>query len=295
MSRLPRRVLRRFAGEPLVVDGRTLDLQIHAFASQASKRAAKTNPSPKGMRSTFDRLMSATNGSPDRAVAVHNRTLPSPAGALPARIYHPPSASGNAPAIVWFHQGGGVIGGLDTDHSLCSRLSRTCGAMVISVDYRLAPEHRFPAGIEDALWSYQWVVDNAGGLGIDQSRIAVGGASTGATFAAVVCQERRTRGGPQPVAQILAYPDIDGTATGGSRSTCAECFPLTAQMLAWFATNYLPDLSALNDHRVSPGLNDELWGLARAVVVTAGFDPLRDAGDGRHQPRSSQGNRSFGR
>jgi len=173
-----------------------------------------------------------------------------------------------------------VIGDLDTDHSLCTELAHSCGAVVVSVDYRLAPEHRFPAAVDDAVSSYQWVIDNADGLGVDPARVAVGGTSTGATLAAVVCQERRRQSVPQPVLQILAYGDLDGTLTGGSRDSCADCFPLTAATLEFFAFHYLPDASAIDDHRASPGSSAELWGLARAIVISAGFDPLRDAGDG---------------
>ncbi len=267
------------AGEPLVVDGRTLDLQVQAFAAAASKRSGGVDPTPQGMRKAFAELVSTAGGDPVDRVAIHDRTIDGPAGDLSVRLYHPSTASGEAPAIVWFHQGGGVIGDLDTDHPFCTVLAEECAAVVISVDYRLAPEHSFPAGIDDAISSFQWVVDNADGLGIDPSRVAVGGTSTGATFAAVVCQERRRRSAPQPAVQILVYGDFDGTSTGGSRHTCGDCFPLTSATMAFFADHYLPDHSAINDPRVSPGTESELWGLAPAVVITAGFDPLRDAGD----------------
>lgn len=275
-SRLPHRLQRRMAGPPLMIDGRTLDLQVQAFAAG---RSARIDVDPKARREDFAELVSITNRDPVGGVAVHDRSIPGPVGELAVRIYHPPAASGDAPSIVWFHQGGGVIGDLETDHPLCTVLAARCGAVVISVDYRLAPEHPFPAGVDDAIASYQWVVDNAEGLGVNPSGVAVGGTSTGATLAAVVCQERRRHGAPQPVLQVLAYGDLDGTATGGSRDSCAECFPLTTEMLAFFVANYLPDMSAVNDHRVSPGIATELWGLASAVVVTAGFDPIRDAGD----------------
>jgi len=279
VSHLPRRVLLKMAGPPLEIDGNTLDLQTHVFAVAAAKRGDRIDPTPDGMRRGFAELVSITGSDPADDVAIHDRSIPGTASSLRARVYHPGSAAGAAPAIVWFHQGGGVIGDLDTDHPLCTELARTCGAVVVSIGYRLAPEHRFPAAVDDAVSSYQWVVDNADGLGVDPVRVAVGGTSTGATLAAVVCQERRRQAVPQPVLQILAYGDLDGTLTGGSRQSCADCFPLTTDTLEFFAANYLPDMSAIKDHRASPGLADELWGLAPAVVVTAGFDPLRDAGD----------------
>jgi len=282
MARLPKRALRRIAGEPLVIDGRTFDLQLHAFAAQAQKRQpdqSGAEMSPDEMRAGFRALATMSGPEPVESVAVHDRSIPGPAGELPVRVYHPASAEGTAPGIVWYHQGGGVIGDLDTDHPLCTQLADTAGAVVVSVDYRLGPEHRFPAGVDDAVAAHQWVLDNAEGLGIDPARVAVAGTSQGGTLAAVVCQERRRRGDPQPAAQILLYPGTDQTATGGSRDSCSESFPLSAATLDFFAEHYLPDRSAASDHRASPGLTDEVWGLAPAVVVTAGFDPLRDQGE----------------
>ncbi len=198
---------------------------------------------------------------------------------MPVRIYYPPGRSGVSPAIVWFHAGGCTIGGLHTTHGWCTVLAERAGALVMSVDYRLAPEHPFPAAVDDALASYQWVIDNADGLGVDSLRVATGGDSAGATLATVVCQERRRLGQAQPLAQLLAYPGTDATAAGGSLDSCADCFPLDAQLLEFFRHSYLPDQRAANDPRVSPGTADDLWGLAPAVIVTAGFDPLRDQGD----------------
>jgi len=276
---MPRRLLRKMAGPPLKIDGNTLDLQVQAFAAAAAKRGSKIDATPEGIRRGFAELVSVTGSDPVDDVAIHDRSIPGPVVSLPVRVCHPAAASGAAPAIVWFHQGGGVIGDLDTDHPLCTELAHRCGAVVVEIGYRLAPDHKFPAAVDDSVWSYQWVVDNAEGLGIDPARVAVGGTSTGATLAAVVCQERRRQGATQPALQVLAYGDLDGTLAGGSRESCADCFPLTTATLAFFAANYLPDMSAVDDHRASPGAADVLWGLAPAVVVTAGFDPLRDAGD----------------
>jgi acetyl esterase/lipase len=279
-SRLPKRVLRRIAGAPIEIDGNTMDLQIQAFAAAASKQQGKGDPTVESIREGFDALTGIGQHDPVDSVSIHNRTIPGPGGDLPVRIYHPPSTSGAAPAIVWYHQGGFVIGGLESDHALCTTLADRCGAVVVSIDYRLAPEHPFPAFIDDGVAAHEWVLSHAEGLGIDPTRVAVAGASAGGTLAAVVCQQARVRGKPQPIAQILVYPGIDVTATGGSRDSCADTFPLTAAMLAFFAQASLPDPTAAHDVRASPGLAEELWGLAPAVVVTAGFDPLRDEGNG---------------
>ncbi len=278
-SRLPKRLLRRIAGAPLVIDGNTLDLQMQAFATLAMKRAGDGPPTVDTVRAAFREMVAATQHNPVASVATHDRTIPGPAGELGVRIYHPATATGAAPAIVWYHQGGFVIGDLDSDHALCTTLADRCGAVVVSVDYRLAPEHPFPAWIDDGVAAHQWVVDQAEGLGVDPARVAVAGTSAGGMLSAVVCQEARHRGVPQPAAQILVYPGIDQTASGGSRDSCAETFPLSATTLAFFLHQSLPDPGAASDLRASPGLATELWGLAPAVVVTAGFDPLRDEGD----------------
>lgn len=278
-SRLPKRLLRRMAGEPLEIDGNTLDLQMQAFAAAAMKQLAGQEPTPESMREGFTEMVQVTQHDPVATVSTHDRTIPGPAGDIGVRIYHPTSTVGAAPAVVWYHQGGFVIGDLDTDHALCTTLADRCGAVVVSVDYRLAPEHPFPAFVDDGVAAHRWVVDHAEGLGVDAARVAVAGTSAGGMLAAVVCQQARVRGEPQPAAQILVYPGVDHTFEGGSRDSCADVFPLTAATLAFFAHHALPDPAAATDVRASPGLATELWGLAPAVVVTAGFDPLRDEGN----------------
>jgi acetyl esterase len=278
-SRLPKLALRRIAGEPLSIDGNTLDVQTQVFAAAAAKQSAKAEPTVEGVREGFDDMVAITGHAPVSSVSTHDRTIPGPAGKLPVRIYHPTTTSGAAPGIVWYHQGGFVIGGLDSDHALCTTLAERCGAVVVSVDYRLAPEHGFPAFIDDGIAAHQWVIDNADGLGVDPARVAVAGTSAGGTLSAVVCQQARLRGTPQPVAQVLLYPGVDFTATGGSRDSCAETFPLSTATLDFFSHHALPDPAAGGDVRSSPGLSTELWGLAPAVVITAGFDPLRDEGN----------------
>lgn len=278
ISRLPDLLLRRVAGDPLQIDGNTLDLQMQAFSALAPEPEQELTAA--SLREAFDHMVAVAAHSPAQSVAVHDREIPGPAGPLRARMYHPASTTAPAPGIVWYHQGGCVVGGLDTDHALLTSVVARCGAVIVSVDYRLAPEHAFPAWIEDGVATYLWVLDNAEGLGIDPARVAVGGTSAGATISAVVCQEVRAGGVPQPAAQVLVYPGLDATSTsGGSRSSCADIFPLSIPILEFFVAQALPDPSAAADLRYSPGLATELSGLAPAVVVTAGFDPLRDDGD----------------
>lgn len=280
--RLPKAVLRRRHGEPPTIDGHTLDLQIHAYASlvQAARaRSADSDVTTQTIRDGFDTMAEIASGAPVAEVSVHDRTIPGPAGNIPIRLYHPPRTSGRSDAIVWFHQGGGVIGGLETDHTLCTMLSDACQAVVISVDYRLAPEHPFPADVVDSLAAYQWVIDHADGLGVDPARVAVAGTSQGGKISAVVCQERRREGLAAPVAQILLYPGLDATWQGGSRDTMAEAWPLGGLTLQFFALmGGITDDNA-DDRRASPGLEPNLAGQPPALIVTAGFDPLRSQGD----------------
>lgn len=189
------------------------------------------------------------------------------------------------PAIVFFHGGGYTIGSLDTHDSLCRLLAAECNCVVASVDYRLAPEHRFPAATEDARDAFDWIVAHADGLGIDRDRIAVAGDSAGGTLAAVVAIHARDRGS-RCALQLLLYP---GTATehdARAARALGEGFLLDAKTIAWFFAHYAPEAWMRDDWRFAPldghGADDrviDLTGVAPACVVTAGFDPL--CGEGR--------------
>lgn len=279
--RMPAALLRRRHGDPPTIDGRTLDLHVWAYQQLTAKARAKNPPSevtPTTIREGFDRLAAVGSGAPVAAVSVHDRTIPGPASELPVRLYHPTRTEGRADAIVWYHQGGGVIGSLATDHTLCTMLSEACQAVVISVDYRLAPEHPFPADVVDAFAAYQWVVDNADGLGIDPTRVAVGGTSQGGKISAVLGQERRREGLAPPVVQIMLYPGTDATATGGSRQSMVDAWPLSGATLDFFGAAGGIDPDKAVDLRASPGLAPDLAGTPPTLIVTAGFDPLRDQG-----------------
>src|SRR5437773_406743 len=189
---------------------------------------------------------SAAAGEGEAVARVENRTVPGPRGEIPVRVYTP---EGRAPfpVLVYFHGGGWVIGNLETHDGLCRHLANAAGAVVVSVDYRLAPEHPFPASGEDAYAATRWVAANAGALGGDARRIAVGGDSAGGNLAAVVSLMARDRGGPPLVFQLLVYPVTDApSANAASYRENAEGYFLTAKMMHWFWNHYCgknPDLS----------------------------------------------------
>jgi acetyl esterase len=211
--------------------------------------------------------------------------------ALPARLYSPPPGkAAPAPLIVFFHGGGFVIGDLDTHDVPCRVLCRETGAHVLAVDYRLAPEHPFPAPVDDACAAYTWARANAQRLGADPARIAVAGDSAGANLATVLTQLCVKRGVPPPLLQILFYPTVDRSVDRSSLELFAEGYFLTRADVEWYTQQYVPNRADLVDPRVSPLLSQELSGQSPALIVTAGFDPLRDEGDAYADALRSAGN-----
>ena len=225
------------------------------------------------------RMLASTLEPPAVAIGkIENRTMPGPGGPLKLRIYTPVAEGAAAlPAIVYFHGGGWVIGDLDTHDALCRTLANEAGARVIAVDYRLAPEHKFPAAADDSYAAVKWVEENASELGVDANRIAVAGDSAGGNLSAVVCLMAKHKGGPRIIYQLLIYPVTQWKADTGSMSSFAEGYFLERTGMHWFFDQYAAGKDA-NDWRLSPLAAPDVSGLPRAYVVTAGFDPLRDEG-----------------
>ncbi|WP_316395784.1 alpha/beta hydrolase [Bradyrhizobium sp. 33ap4] len=206
--------------------------------------------------------------------------IPAPHGTIPARIYTPNTLrkkDGLAPCLVFFHGGGWVIGDLDTHEVVCQKLAHEGELIVISIDYRLAPEHRFPAAVDDAITATRWVAANARDLSIDAARLIVGGDSAGGNLAAVVALTARD-GGPKLAAQLLIYPATDFSRKHPSHREPETSILLTHSVIGWFANHYLGDADN-NDWRASPARAKDFAGLPPAYVLTAGADPLRDEGD----------------
>jgi acetyl esterase len=225
-------------------------------------------------RESLGALDAAGGGEPAEDVGA--LTIAGPGGPLRLRVYRPAGAVAPAPLVVFFHGGGWVIGDIDTHDGSCRILSRRTGAVVVSVDYRLAPEHRFPAALDDCEAAVSWVADHGTELGGDAGRLGVAGDSAGGNLAAAVSQRARRRGAPAIKAQALVYPATDFSTVRPSFEANGEGYLLTADAVRWFTTQYLGDHDR-TDPEASPLLG-RLEGLPPAVVATAEFDPLRDEG-----------------
>jgi acetyl esterase len=198
-------------------------------------------------------------------------------GRIPLRLYRP--ADGVLPAFIYFHGGGWVVGDLDTHDVVCRQIARQSGAAVIAVDYRLAPEHRFPAAADDAWSATAWIAAHAAELGIDPKRLAVGGDSAGGGLAAVVAVMARDSTKLRLALQVLVYPVLDLRAQSASYSAYAEGYLLTRAGMRWYIAQYAPTPDAVNDWRASPLLAPWVHGVAPALVIAAELDPLVDEGE----------------
>jgi len=204
---------------------------------------------------------------------------PAGGGEIKVRAYVPQNApAAQSPALVFYHGGGWTTGSADTHDRLCRAFAGLAGCKVLSVDYRLAPENKFPAAVEDAVAAYRWAVDRADELGIDPARIAVGGDSAGGNLSAVACHLLRDGSGPRPCFQLLIYPLTDARPDKQAVERNGDGFFLTPSLLDWYLDHYLGSPEERVDPRVSPLLASDLSGLPPALVVTAGFDPLHDQG-----------------
>jgi acetyl esterase len=209
---------------------------------------------------------------------VANTTIPGPAGPIAVRIYRA-SSEPDQPVIVYFHGGGFVIGDLDSHDGTCRRLAHNVGCTVVSVDYRLAPEHPYPAAVDDSYAATEWVAAHADFLKIDVDRIAVAGDSAGGNLAAVVALIARDRGGPAICHQLLTYPVTDMAFKSESYTSNGEGYFLTKDMMVWFGRQYVPTGHDIEDPLLSPLYHNNLKGLPPATVITAEYDPLRDEGE----------------
>jgi acetyl esterase len=248
---------------------------------QDSGRPPYETVTPQEARELYLKGCEAASPTPPELASISPLEIPAPDGAIPARVYMPKQRrdkAGLAPALVFFHGGGWVIGNLDTHDVACRKLAHEGETTVIAVDYRLAPEHKFPAAVEDAVTATQWIAGNAAELGIDASRLTIGGDSAGGNLAAVVALSAREAGGPAIAGQLLIYPATDFAMRHPSHSEPETSVLLTHSVIRWFRDHYLNGPTDGDDWRASPARAETLAGLPPAYVLTAGADPLRDEG-----------------
>ena len=282
LARLPAPVQRALAGgDPIRRDGLELHHEsqlVLALAARAGRPRIESLPPAQARQETVRKAL-ALRGPQPELPRTEQLEIPGRGGPIPARLHAPDAEPGGTGLLVYYHGGGWVIGDLDTCDSVCRFLVREAGVAVLSVDYRLAPEHRFPAAVEDAVSALGYAFERASYLGADPGRIAVGGDSAGGNLAAVAAQAARAGDAPQPAFQLLIYPVCDLSEKRPSYHSFNDGFLLTEAEMDWFRDHYLPDPGAERDPRVSPLLAEDLSGLPPAYIATAGFDPLRDEGE----------------
>ena len=259
-----------------------LDPQAKALLDLVASRdlpSYHTLPPPQA-RHLYREARFFSQPAPIEMAEIRMHAAPGRRGDIPIRSYlpHGIDAAGPVPALVFLHGGGFVIGDLDTHDVLCRELADKARCRVMSVDYRLAPEHRFPAALEDAVAAVRWVSSRAGTLGIDARRIAVGGDSAGGNLAASACLTLRDAGDALPCLQLLIYPGTDLRGVSESHRTRGEGFLLTRALIDWFSECYVGWPAQRLDPRASPLLARDHAGLPAAYVLTAEYDPLRDEG-----------------
>jgi acetyl esterase len=249
-------------------------------AFREANRPSYETMSPPEARASYMAARTASQPDPQQLASVEDISAPSPDGAIPLRVYKPSTlpTSVAAPALIYIHGGGFVIGNIDSHDVLCRTLAHEAGFIVVSVEYRLAPEHKFPAAVVDSIAATEWIASNAAKLGIDPNRIFVGGDSAGGNLAAVVAIDARDKGGPKLAGQVLIYPATDFSMSHPSHHDPDTGALLTSSMIGWFRKQYLNSVADIDDWRASPLRMQNLKALPKAYVMTAGADPLHDEG-----------------
>jgi acetyl esterase/lipase len=254
-------------------------LAMAAAASPGDRSRPNPQERPQERRQALAKLMQFARADVT-VVAGIDGLLPGPAGDIPYRLYAPANATAEPlPGFVFFHGGGMVAGSIETHDRVCAALAQTTGCRLISVGYRLAPEHKFPAAIEDAIVATRWVYERASSLGIDATKLVIGGDSAGATLGAVVCQDALRNNGPAIALQCLICPVLDFDEPSPSRQAFAENHLLDKATIDADLADYLPGHADPADPRISPLRANDLAGLPAAIIHTAEFDPMRDEGN----------------
>jgi acetyl esterase len=260
----------------------SMDPQVAQVLATMAKAGGPSlaDATPQQMRPLYAKLGEELGGPSCAMAAVEDLSASGLGGTIPLRVYRPLGLDSEPQAgLIYLHGGGWVIGSIDTHDKVCRRLAQTCGCIVVSVDYRLAPEHPFPAGPEDAIAASRWILDNARALGLDETRIGIAGDSAGGNLSAVTSLANRGRQGPALCCQILIYPSTDnstGSEQRPSRIAQSQTPPLSASTMQAMVGTYLPDPNVTSDWRASPLLAEDHRGLPPVLLISGGFDPLRD-------------------
>ncbi len=278
LSRSDEALIKASGGQPRTVRGMTLDPRMQFLEAQARQRAIPWDAMTPVLLRRGEKVGSDLfGGAKVGGVRTEKIYVTGRSHSVPARLYLPTVRDNSAAMLVYYHFGGGVIGTLESCHRLCSLIAKEAGAPVMSVDYRLAPEHKFPAGLDDCIAAYAWAVDNAARFGGPVGKAGVAGDSMGGHFSAIIAQEFKTT--KPPVVQVLIYPAVDFLSETPSMHDFADAWPLTAETVDYFMKQYLPETVDPSDPRVSPIRTQDLRGLAPALIYTAGFDMLQDQGE----------------
>jgi acetyl esterase/lipase len=271
--------LRFLDGHRIRLDGRTMDPKAQIVGEFVkSIRVPGYYPPLPELRQQLRVMVSLMDEPAPALPRIEDVRIPGPAGEIPARVYSASAAAAPQPAIVYFHGGGWVQGDLETHHGLCARLAKHAGVLVVAVDYRLAPENKFPAAVEDCLAAYRWVRAKGRDVGADTARVAVAGDSAGGNLSAVVSQLAASGGSPVPTCQVLIYPAVDFSLDTDSHREMVDGHVIPRERVLWYMDQYLRNEADKTDLRAAPLRAASLKGQPPAMIVTAGFDPLRDEG-----------------
>ena len=282
LFKLPKSLLIKWSGqEQIQKDYRKLDPGFQYLLKLMEDSGTKLDytKSAAEMRKEFDEGRTLISSSLPSGVKTSDHVIESNGAEIKIREYAPDSIGNIYPALVYYHGGGWVLGSIDTHEAFTGFLAKELKAKIFSVEYRLAPEHKFPIPLEDCEAAFNWVKDNATDLGINPNRVSVGGDSAGGNLSAALCVKCQQNNLPMPKAQLLIYPVTDLTFQSPSMEEMAEGFFLTKESMYFFRDQYLEDEGLAKDPLVSPHFAENLSEHPPAVVITAGFDPLRDEGD----------------
>ena len=282
LFKLPPSILIRWSGKKQIEKGyRKLDPGFQYLMKIMENIGAKLDTSKPAaeLRKEFEERRGLLLLSLPSGVRITDHVVKSNGAEIKVREYSPESIGSIYPAVVYFHGGGWVFGSIETHEAFTGFLAKELKAKVFSVDYRLAPEHPYPIPLADCEAAFNWVKENSSDLGINPNRVSIGGDSAGGNLAASLCVKRKQEELSMPKAQLLIYPVTDLTLKHPSIDEMAEGFFLTKDSMEYFRDNYLENRELIKDPLVSPLFAEDLSGHPPAVVVTAGFDPLRDEGD----------------